>query len=245
MEQPQEPEDMPPEFYSSGSFVFRALWLRGQGREEEAAQIFQEAAGSRNLPGANFGLGISFLNQGKFEEAIAAFEAALQFDPDWASAYDALGRTLDKAGRYDEAIDKFKLGLKLSPNYYAIFIHMGDAYKHKGDMQNAIHSYRNAATGYTETTPDGHICLANALLETGNTSEAIKILGPLIEGFPNLIEVHLSAGDAFFKAGRTEEARARWQRVLAIRDEFDAVGLGSQKKDDFAQQAQSRLNTLT
>ncbi len=233
---------MPPEFYSSGSFMFYALWLRGQGREEEAAQVFQEAANRRNTPQAYFGLGVSMLNQGKFEEAIAAFEAAVQFDPDRASAFDGLGRALDKAGRYDEAVDKFKQGLKLSPNYYAICIHMGDAYKHKGDMQNAIRSYREAATGYTERTPDGHICLGNALLETGSVSEASEILTSLVENFPDMIEVHLSAGDAFFEAGRTEEARVRWQRVLAIRDEFNAKGLGGQENDDLAQQAQSRLD---
>ncbi len=236
---------MPSEFYSSGSFVFHALWLRGQGREEEAAQVFEEAAGSHNLPGANFGLGVSFLNQKKFEEAIAAFEAAIEFDPNWASAYDALGRALDQAGRYDEAIDKFNLGLKLSPDYDAIYIHMGDAYKHKGDMQSAIQSYRNAAIGSVGNAMDGRICLANALLETGDTSEAIEILSPLVESFPNHIEVHLSAGDAFFKAGRTAEARARWQRVLAIRDEFNEEGLGNQENDDFAQQAQLCLSTLT
>jgi protein O-GlcNAc transferase len=246
MSQLQPPEDKPEnfseDFYTSGDYIFYALSLRGKGREDDAKQVFHEATRRLNTYQSHFGLGVSFLNQQKSGEAIIEFQKAIQIEPNSSIALDALGRALDAGGRYDEAIDVFTKGLNLSPNNYALYISMGDVFRHKGDSQKAIQCYRNAAVGFTNEIPDGYICLANALLENGNITESIKILTPLVEKYPEWAEIHFSMGNALSAAGRVDEARQEWKRVLAIREDFIAEGLGSNEDDDeFAQQVEAKL----
>jgi protein O-GlcNAc transferase len=243
LQQPENrPEDFSEDFYTSGNYIFYALSLRGQGREDDAKQVFVEANLRLNTYHSHFGLGVSLLNQQKSGEAIIEFQKAIQIKPDSVVALDALGRALDAAGRYDEAIDVFTKGLILNPNEHSIYICMGDVFKHKGDMQKAIQCYLDAAVGLTNKFPDGYICLANALLENGDIYESIDILTPLVDEYPNWAEIHLSMGNALSAAGRVDEAKQRWQRFLAIREEFIAEGLGSSDEDDeFAQQAEAKL----
>jgi len=52
-------------------------------------------------------------SQGKFEEAIASYDKALQIDPDDADAWFDKGETLEKMGKLTEAEKCFKIATKL------------------------------------------------------------------------------------------------------------------------------------
>ena len=51
-----------------------------------------------------FARGNQFLRQGKFEEAIASYEKAIELNPQFAWSYQNLGDALEKVGRRDEAL---------------------------------------------------------------------------------------------------------------------------------------------
>lgn len=237
VQQPKEqsPTDLPDELFSSRSHIFYALWLRGQGREEEAVAVFREADRRQNSTqgsaGAHYGVGVSRLRQGKPNEAVLEFEEAVRLSPDWAGAFDGLGRALDQAGRYDEAIAAFQEVLRLSPDYDAARLHMGNAYTHKRDLPAALQAYRASAQGYGDAHPDAHVCVADTLLALEERAEALAILLPLAEQYPNYAKIHLSAGLALATVGRIAEARQEWQRVLTIHDEFRAKGLGGEEQE--------------
>ena len=55
-----------------------------------------------------FDLGQSFYEQGKYQEAIDAFENALDLQPDWALVYSKLGQIYLQAGETDQAIQFFQ-----------------------------------------------------------------------------------------------------------------------------------------
>ena len=44
------------------------------------------------MPDAYYNLGITLAKQEKYEEAIAAYEKAIQLNPQYASAYNNLGK---------------------------------------------------------------------------------------------------------------------------------------------------------
>lgn len=58
---------------------------------------------------------------GRQEEAIAAYQQALEINPNFSLAYGTLGTTLAWAGRFDESIATVKMAIRLNPRDPSIF----------------------------------------------------------------------------------------------------------------------------
>ena len=59
--------------------------------------------------------GMSFLEDGKYEEALDCFEKILVSNPDNPDIWNKKGVTLRSLGRYDEAIESFNKALEITP----------------------------------------------------------------------------------------------------------------------------------
>ena len=59
--------------------------------------------------------GISFLDNGKYEEALDCFEKLLISNPDNPGIWNKKGVALRSLGRYDEAIESFNKALEIAP----------------------------------------------------------------------------------------------------------------------------------
>ena len=59
--------------------------------------------------------GMSFLETGKYEEALDCFEKLLASNPDNPDIWNKKGVALRSLGRYDEAIESFNKALEISP----------------------------------------------------------------------------------------------------------------------------------
>ncbi len=55
-------------------------------------------------------------DQGKLEEAIAAYQKALRLDPNYAIAHYNLGNTLKAQGKLEEAIAELEIAVRLDPS---------------------------------------------------------------------------------------------------------------------------------
>jgi len=62
-----------------------------------------------------FGKGLGAYGMGSLDEAIAAFEEALQVDPEYADAYFAIANSYNRKGNLDEAIAAIKKAIELDP----------------------------------------------------------------------------------------------------------------------------------
>ena len=60
-------------------------------------------------------LGYRYLNEEKFDDAIAVFEMNVEMYPDSWNVYDSLGEVLMKSGRHDLAIRNYDRSLELNP----------------------------------------------------------------------------------------------------------------------------------
>lgn len=60
--------------------------------------------------------GLKLFGASKNEEAIEAFEKALEEDPEWSDCLQALSMALMNAGRLDEALEKSLKNTELAPN---------------------------------------------------------------------------------------------------------------------------------
>ncbi|MEH1793140.1 tetratricopeptide repeat protein, partial [Nostoc sp.] len=65
---------------------------------------------------AHYNLGSALYAQGKLEEAIAAYQRALQIDPNFALAHNNLGIALKGQGKLEEAIAELEIAVRLDPS---------------------------------------------------------------------------------------------------------------------------------
>jgi len=86
--------------------------------------------GGRNMtPSGNNGIpreaqclylqGLDYSQEGKVEDAISSLSAAVQIEPCFCSAYNAMGNCLDRLGRYEEAIRNYEKVIELDPSHAA------------------------------------------------------------------------------------------------------------------------------
>jgi tetratricopeptide (TPR) repeat protein len=150
-----------------------ALLMRQAKRLDEATSLYEEALGflmlrrgpeHRQTMYAEAGLGLTFLDCGRYEEAVPLLTHAIQvpYRPDGAridataSQMISLGQALMKLRRYEEAQDAFKrstaeyrrLGLQDHRNSLAATWWLATCLEAKGDIEGAIAIQRTVAEQY-------------------------------------------------------------------------------------------------
>ena len=61
--------------------------------------------------------GLALYNQGRYDEAIKAYNEAIRLDPEDAEAWFGKGSALDSLGKYDEAIKAYDEAIRLILNW--------------------------------------------------------------------------------------------------------------------------------
>ena len=64
-----------------------------------------------------FNEGNALSSQGKYDEAIKAYDEAIRLDPNFAKAWNNKGIALYGQGKYDEAIKAYHEAIRLDPKY--------------------------------------------------------------------------------------------------------------------------------
>jgi TolB-like protein/DNA-binding winged helix-turn-helix (wHTH) protein len=90
--------------------------------------------------------GNHILSDGKFTEAIAEQEHAIQLDPMSPMIKANLARAFYYAREYDDAIAQAQATLKLEPNYANAFRWIEHAYRHKGMLEEAYRAQLAASS---------------------------------------------------------------------------------------------------
>ena len=78
--------------------------------------------------------------QGKYDDAIKAYDEAINLDPNLAAAWDDKGNALNSLGRYDEAFKACDEAIRLDPKDAM-------AWGNKGNALNGLGKYDEAFQG--------------------------------------------------------------------------------------------------
>lgn len=97
------------------------------------------AASNEAIKRNNFGG--ELVKQGRLDEAIAEFQAAIQSDAQYAAAHANLAYTYDRLGRADEAIAAYTNAVALDPKNTTAFNNLGVLYVKKEAYDEAIQTF--------------------------------------------------------------------------------------------------------
>ena len=89
--------------------------------------------------------GIALYSSGRLEEAISAYEKAIQLNSDKADAHYNKGNALAALGRYQAAVIAYDKAIKLSPDDADIYSAKGEALSAMGKNDEAIEAYNLAS----------------------------------------------------------------------------------------------------
>src|SRR5438067_7469494 len=104
-----------------------------------------------------FERGVSLVDEGKYDEAIAVFNVVLREDSTHAEAFLHRGRCWDRKSEHDRAIEDFSAVIRLSPNDGRAFHFRGVSHAKKKEYAEAMADYERSL----ELVPTDARCLNN------------------------------------------------------------------------------------
>jgi hypothetical protein len=91
---------------------------------------------------AQTSLGNVLCDQGKHDEAAAAYRAAIRLKPDYADAHNNLGAALAGQGNLEEAAAEYREAIRLKPDYAKAHVNLGLALQAEGQLDDALASLK-------------------------------------------------------------------------------------------------------
>ena len=82
-------------------------------------------------------LGMAYTDQGKLDQAIAAYKKSIAVDPSYSHAYNNLGVVYARQGKFNEAVEQFKLAIRLYPTNVSFYRNLALAYSQQGKKAEA------------------------------------------------------------------------------------------------------------
>lgn len=168
------------------------ILLTEMNRIEQALQVLSEASSmdESNPETWNY-LGVVYYRQNDFEQALQAYQRALELDPKFASAFNNMGalylrRFLEKKdpSLMTQAIDAFNRAIENDPRLAAAYNGRASAFKFSKRTNEAIRDWKRALEHQPDFV-DVYFNLGITYLQTGNKSEALRVLNRCKEKFYN------------------------------------------------------------
>lgn len=107
------------------------------GRHDDAQQLFEAVIQAKTLPWARLGIARAQLEAGKANKAVVTLEGLIGEDPEFADAYDVLGRAHFDSGNIKAALDTYKTACELTPSSVARLQKHGMMAFFSGDRETA------------------------------------------------------------------------------------------------------------
>jgi Flp pilus assembly protein TadD len=189
-------------------FLLAALWAQAPPDGDLARAIRMRPKESR-LQNA---YGIALQQQGRFEESLAHFRAALQLDPKYADAAHNLALALVAGNLPAEALETLEKHPSATADHYAL---LGSALNTLGRTSEAIAPLRRAHE-LAPNSQDYAYDLAIALLKSEKVEDASLVLKRARNRFPNSAKIHAASGVLAYHNGKNEDAAREYEAATKL-----------------------------
>ena len=209
---------------SATLLVLAALTFRQVQLWRDSFTLFEHTlrvAPHRNVH-IEYSLGLAFLENGKYEEAAAHFEKALQFKPNFGLALFTMLETRRRQGRITEAIDFGQRAVRALPMVSKTHVELGLALA-AGEKNDAAAMEFRDAIRLDPADSYARVDLGLLLARMGNTPESIAMLYQALRLNPSSAEAHNNLGIVLFTAGKTRESIPEFEAALRLNPSLETA----------------------
>jgi tetratricopeptide (TPR) repeat protein len=170
---------------------------------------------TQNNDAAHNSLGDVWLNDGRVDDAMREFQAALKITPDFFIARNNLGLAYLQKGELADAITEFRRALSRDPQNVKCRFNLAAAFLTSGRAAEAISEYQKALAIQPDSA-QGHSDLGNAYMRAGRLADAIAQFKIALLLRPRYADAEYNLGIAEIQNGNRAEAIRRFQNTLAL-----------------------------
>jgi len=192
------------------------LWLDVTTRRPENARAWANLAHA-------------YADVGRWQDAIAASERQLQFDPKYTLDKDAtIGRSLLELHDPAAALPHLLMALRQDPVSFELFNYVGMAFSALRKPVDAVQAYETAL-GLNPKSATVHANLANNLVAANRAAEAWPHYETAAALDPSDAHTQIKWGDALLRTGNPREAMAHYQKAAQLQPQSAEAyfGIGS------------------
>ena len=162
---------------------------------------------------------IGFLQQGRFEQVLAAAAKLVASHPSSAFLAEMTGIANASLGRFAEAEGCFRKVIEVVPGSAGAHSNLGNTLKEQGKLDQAAECYQRAIERDVNLA-DAYNGLGVVQLEQGSPEEAAANLRRAVAIKPDYAEAHSNLGNALSELGDFHQAVASYARALKFEPGF-------------------------
>ena len=188
---------------------------------EKAIQFIQQAILFRpELAPYRVNLGVVFQDLGRFDQAEASFQYAIQLDEKFVDAYYNLAKLYKQVEKPISAIKTYKKLLSLAPQRQDALINMGNIYFDDGSLEKAITYFKKASlinSGNEQLKDQAIINLGNTYRRKGQDLDSIRTYERVLSrsAYPGLrIKQAITLPIVYRDKSHIDDVRLRFEREL-------------------------------
>lgn len=173
-------------------------------------------------PEAWYNVGLLERGAGRPDEAIQAYERAIELRPGYLAAKNNLGLVYLDRGDHESAETAFRSALAIRSSYAPAWTNLARSLSEHEKEAEAIDAYRRAIAlrprerGLT-------VKLAILLRKTGKAEEAIALYHTLLESDPRYVIGWYNLGIALDAAGQSQDARDAYEKALSLDPDHESA----------------------
>jgi tetratricopeptide (TPR) repeat protein len=203
------------------------LHLRGlqslqEKQFDQAVEWLSRAIRRDPKPQYVLSLGHALKQQGRVEEALKAFDKAVELDVESPVAWKALAQTLSALNRHHEAALAFQHVFKLDPRDADAAYQAGFLFFRAGKLEDALAQLDRAEPSHPDHAPSLQM-RALVIGSLGRSEEAVALLSRAHALLPEDADICNNMGVFLQRLGRQQEALTWFDKSLARRPDFTAA----------------------
>lgn len=212
----EDPSQAPALFHLGTLELERSNIPLGTEMLETAASMLPNSSQAQN------NLGIAYKMAGRYTDASAAFERALQLDPQQAATYFNLADLAGELKQYEAAVSLYRQSLALNPREAGTWLKLGELLYAHGNWAGTEQCLREVLDlGMFIAQPARELELQCQLgliyLKQDKWTEAAQTFEAMVQVDPHLAEIHANLAYVYDRQGRIEEAVAAGRRAVALK----------------------------
>jgi tetratricopeptide (TPR) repeat protein len=178
---------------------------------------------------AAFKLGVQLTEEGKFDEALAELNKALEKNPDQSAIHAAIGNVYAKSGKNEEALAAYNKAIGFSPNDPDLYTTAGITMNAMGKTAEAQEAFKKAAALNPQAAAQNYYNLGVIFMNSGKIDEAADAFKQSIAADPNFGESYYQLGMALSgKPATIPAAMDALKKYIAIGKKPEQVEVAKQ-----------------